>query len=265
MDYKFLKIQDSKRLREITLNRPEVHNAFNDEFISEMINIFSETAKNENIQVVVLNAEGKSFCAGADLNWMKSMINYSLEENKADSFKLVHLFDAINELPQFLLGIVQGHVFGGGLGIIASCDYVISSKNPLFCFSEVRLGLLPAVISKYVYPKMGYSHARAYMSSGLRFDAFKAKEMGLIHEISDDLVLSKNKIITSLLKAAPEAMKATKKFVKSIDEKLFEDKKKEIKYDDWSVEKISQFRIKKEGQEGMNALLNKEKPSWDRS
>ncbi len=257
MKYKFLEIKDSNKIRVVTLNRPEVHNAFNDEFIQEMVDVFTKTSKESEIQIVVINSNGKSFCAGADLNWMKKMIDYSLEENKEDSFKLVKLFDSINDLPQFVVGVVQGHVFGGGLGIVAACDYVMSLDTPLFSFSEVRLGLLPAVISKYTYPKMGYSNARAYMSSGLRFDAHKAKEMNLVHEVTHDLNASLDKLLISLLKAAPNSMRKAKDFCFQIDGYLNQEN-----YDDWSVSVISKLRISDEGQEGMNALLEKRSPSW---
>jgi len=261
MKYKYILINDHEFIRSITLNREDVHNAFNDEFIDEMIDAFEKTALEKSIQIVKLDANGKSFSAGADLNWMKKMISYSKADNLKDSLKLSKMFKVMNDLPQLLFGVVQGHAFGGALGMIAVCDYVIAEPKALFSFSEVRLGLIPAVISEFVIPKIGYSQAQAYFTSGLRFDAQRAKEIGLVHECvnSDELEKRSSQLMKSFLKAGKNAQRKSKQFVKDACEHL---KDKEFNYSNWSAESISELRVSDEGQEGMNALLEKRPASW---
>lgn len=261
MNYKYILIHDERNIRTVTLNRIDVHNAFNDEFIDEMIDAFENVSKEDSIQVVKLNANGKSFSAGADLNWMKKMINYSKSDNHKDSLKLSKMFSTMNNIPQLLFGVVHGHAFGGALGMISVCDYVISSHKPLFSFSEVRLGLIPAVISEFVIPKIGYSQAQAYFTSGLRFDAQRAKEIGLIHECVDESQLEarSEKLVESFLKAGKNAQRRSKQFVKEAMEN-FKDTK--LNYTDWCADNISELRVSDEGQEGMNALLEKRSASW---
>ncbi len=261
MNYKYILIQDDQKVRTITLNRVDVHNAFNDEFIDEMIHAFDEVAKLESIQIVKLNANGKSFSAGADLNWMKKMISYSKEDNHKDSLKLSKMFSTMNSIPQLLFGVVHGHAFGGALGMIAVCDYVIANNKPLYSFSEVRLGLIPAVISEFVIPKIGYSQAQAYFTTGLRFDSKRAKEIGLIHEVVEDSELESRslKLIESFLKAGTIAQGRSKRFVKEAMENF---KNLDFDYTDWCAQNISELRVSDEGQEGMNALLEKRSASW---
>jgi methylglutaconyl-CoA hydratase len=203
----FLFQQDDLGVATITLNRPELHNAFNDEFITELTLACDNLAKSNDVRLVVLAGNGKSFCAGADLNWMKKMISYSDDQNYEDSRALAGLFESINNLPMPVLAKVGGATLGGGTGIIAACDYVISSREAKFGFTEVALGLVPAVISPYVLKKVNESSARAYFLSGERFTAEEAMRINLVHKVvdHDDLESATQKQISRFLNAGPIA------------------------------------------------------------
>ncbi|RPJ73351.1 MAG: enoyl-CoA hydratase/isomerase family protein, partial [Alphaproteobacteria bacterium] len=204
----YYKLQiDNRGVATITMNRPDLHNAFNDEMISELIKCFNDLSNNEKIRVVVLTGTGKSFCAGADLNWMKRMKDYSFEENLKDSQNLAELFTIINNFKKPTIARVNGAALGGGAGLVACCDYVIAIDTVTMGFTEVRLGLLPAVISPFVIAKIGESNARATFLSGVRFDMNRAMRMGLIHQISsfDKLDEDLEAIVKEYLLAAPGA------------------------------------------------------------
>jgi methylglutaconyl-CoA hydratase len=241
-------------VKEIWLNRPEIHNAFNAELIEEMISIF-ENIKNERL--IILSGRGTSFCAGADLNWMKAMKGYSKEENFADSKRLARMFSAINECELPVIGRVNGHALGGGVGLVSVCDYVISSSEAKLGFTEARLGLIPAVISPYCLAKIGESQGRAWMISGERFSAEEARRMGLVHEVVsiDQLDERTEAVKKSFLLAGPEASKEAKKLIRGVMKNLKES-------EDFTCSMISNRRVSDEGQEGMRALLHKDKPSW---
>ncbi len=242
----------------ITLNRPEIHNAFNDELILELTHTFKNIAP--EIKVVILKGEGKSFCAGADLNWMKSMIEYSKDENIADANKLADLFCAIDDCPAPVVGVVQGAALGGGSGLVSVCDYVLSESNTIYGFTEARLGLVPAVISPFVMAKIGLSNSRATFMSGRRFSAAQAMQMGLVHQICDQAELESelNKIIKDFLKAGPKAAREAKLLIKGVDSRSAS-RREQI---DYTCETIARLRASSEGQEGMGALLEKRKPEW---
>jgi methylglutaconyl-CoA hydratase len=250
---------DSRGVAQITLNRPEVHNAFNDEMISLLCNKLDEIADDESIRLLVLTGNGKSFCAGADLNWMKGMKDYSEQENIDDSEKLADLFSKLNNLEVPVIGKINGAALGGGCGLIAVCDFVIATSEAKFGFTEVRLGLIPAVISPFVISKIGESNARAFFLSGQRFDSIVAERIGLIHLISKDLDEDCQKINLEFLKAGPKAAKAAKKLINNV-----------LKTSDKNIQRslttkaISKIRVSDEGQEGMNALLEKRKVTWQR-
>ncbi|MEK7485888.1 MAG: enoyl-CoA hydratase-related protein [Planctomycetota bacterium] len=171
------------KIGKIVLNRPESHNAFNPQLIQELKQAFQQFEENPHIRVVLLTGAGKSFCSGADLNWMKQMNQYSMEENLQDAMKMAQLFHQIQIFPKPLIAQVNGVAMGGGLGLIAVCDGVVAQEKATFAFSEVRLGLIPAVISPYLLKKIGFSHSRQLMMSGENFSTTTAKEIGLIHEI----------------------------------------------------------------------------------
>ena len=250
---------DTRGVATVTLNRPELHNAFNDEMISDLIDCFNKLSSNEAVRIVVLTGTGKSFCAGADLNWMKRMKDYTYAENLKDSQNLAELFTVINKFKKPTIARVNGQALGGGAGFLACCDYVIAVDTALIGFTEVRLGLLPAVISPFVIAKIGESQARATFLSGVRFTANRAMMMGLVHQISsyDKLDEDLEVIINDFLQAAPNASVLAKELIAEVVRKpTIEDARL------YSCEMISKVRTGSEGQEGMNALLEKRKASW---
>jgi methylglutaconyl-CoA hydratase len=250
---------DSRGVATVTLNRPELHNAFNDELIAELIKCFHELASNEFVRLVVLTGEGKSFCAGADLNWMKRMKDYSFEENLKDSNQLAELFTVINHFNRPVICRMNGSALGGGAGLIACCDYVIAEDSAMIGFTEVRLGLVPAVISAFVVAKIGQSNARATFLTGARFGVERAMQMGLVHQISsfDKIDEDVEALVKEFLMAAPLAQKIAKELIAVVVSN--NDIAKSRKY---TTELISKVRASSEGQEGMSALLEKRKAAW---
>lgn len=257
----FKATRDEKEIVHVTLNRPEIHNAFGDELIVKMTEFFLELAKDEKVRLLTLTGEGKSFCAGADLNWMKSMKDYSAEENYRDSVALSGLFEALNDLPFPTLAIVNGACLGGGTGLISACDYVLASSEAKFGFTEVALGLVPAVISPFVMGKIGEGFARAYFLSGERFDAFEALRMNLVQRVvkPDDLEDATAKQIKRFLFAGPEAAREAKQLISGVMKRSPQGRD-EVR--DFTCTTISRVRIGNEGQEGMAALLEKRRPNW---
>lgn len=247
-------IEKEKGVKEVWLNRPDVHNAFNAELIEEVISTFS-SFKNERL--IILSGRGASFCAGADLNWMKAMKSYSREENFQDSKRLAKMFSTINECDVPVIGRINGHALGGGVGLVSVCDYVIASSNALMGFTEVRLGLIPAVISPYCISKVGESNARAWFISGERFNAEQAQRMGLVHEVVMETELNERieEVTKRFLMAGPEAAKEAKRLVRGVMKNLKGS-------EDLACNLITERRVSEEGQEGMRALLEKDKPAW---
>lgn len=251
-----LKLEINSSVGTITLNRPEIHNAFNDKLIEDLTKSFLSLQNNTDVKLVVLTGEGRSFCAGADLNWMSSMVNYSMDENVADSMKLAKLFETINNFSKPVIGKINGAALGGGVGLVCVCDYAITHEKSKFGFTETRLGLVPAVISPYCINKIGESNARAWFISGERFSAQKAREMNLIHEVTslDSFEQRCEKVIESFLKAGPLAMKEAKSLIKNV--------LKRPNINDYTTKTIAKLRISDEGQEGMKALLEKRQANW---
>jgi methylglutaconyl-CoA hydratase len=247
-------LEKENGVKEVWLNRPELHNAFNAELIEEMIAVF-ESFKNERL--IILSGRGSSFCAGADLNWMKAMKNYSKEENFRDSKRLAKMFSTINDCEIPVIGRINGHALGGGVGLVSVCDFVVANQEATMGFTEVRLGLIPAVISPYCISKVGESNARAWMISGERFSAEEAKRMGLVHDITtpNDLDLRVEEVKKKFLAAGPEAAKEAKRLIRGVVRNLKAS-------EDFTCHMISERRISSEGQEGMRALLEKDKPAW---
>jgi len=252
---------DDRGVATLSLNRPEIHNAFNDEMIDKITSQFLSWEKNDLVRLVLIKGEGKSFCAGADLNWMKKMLDYSHAENIQDSKKLAKMFKVMNEFEKPLIGKIQGHALGGGSGILAVCDYVILMDRSKIGFTETRLGLVPAVISPYVLSKIGESYARATFLSGKPFSAKKALEMGLAHQVcsEDEIEKVTDQVIDDFLLAAPKAVKIAKKLIKNV---IAMKNSKEDDLSFYTCEVIASQRISAEGQEGMSALLEKRKPVW---
>lgn len=247
-------VEREKGVKEVWLNRPDLHNAFNAELIEEMISLF-ESFKNERL--IILSGRGSSFCAGADLNWMKAMKDYTKEENFKDSKRLAKMFSAINDCDVPVIGRINGHALGGGVGLVSVCDYVIANEDAMMGFTEVRLGLIPAVISPYCISKIGESNARAWMLSGDRFNAVEAKRMGLVHDVCDitTLDIKVEEVVKKFLAAGPEAAKEAKRLVRGVMKNLKAS-------EDYTCNMITERRVSAEGQEGMRALLSKDKPSW---
>ena len=255
--YKTLIVDESDGIVFVTLNRPEVHNAFNDELIGEAIDLFSSVPA--SARAIVLRSGGANFCAGADLNWMSRMVSYTRDENVRDSSQLAKMFAIMNECPLPIIGRVQGAAIGGGVGLVAVCDVAIATRDAKFGLSEVKLGILPAVISPYVIAKIGESHARALFMTGERFDAERALRIGLVHRVVDDaasLDAAVNDVLSQLMSSGPEAVRACKKLIAYVATHELEDS---IPY---TIETIAERRVSEEGQQGMQAFLNKRKAPW---
>ena len=260
---KFIKSEIQNNIAQVILNRPDVHNAFNDEMIDEVVSTFNELAKNKEVRAIILKAKGKSFCAGADLNWMKSMLEFSKEENIEDSKKLANLFLTINECPKPVIGRIHGAAFGGGVGLASVCDMLVALDSAVFCLSEVKLGLIPAVISPFVIEKMGAGNARRFFTTAEKFSAAKALETGLVSETAsseEEMDQIINKWIEQLKANGPEALSESKKLIREVKDRL--NSKGVNNAIDYSLEAIAERRTSKEGQEGMRAFLEKRKANW---
>lgn len=258
MAYNTLLVDTRDGVLHVTLNRPDVHNAFNDELIGEAIDLFSNIDP-KAARAVVLQGTGKNFCAGADLNWMSRMVSYTREENVRDSSLLAKMYALINECPLPVIGRIQGAAIGGGVGLVSVCDVAISTAKTQFGLSEVKLGILPAVISPYVIAKIGESHARALFLTGERFDAERALRIGLVHrvvETAEDLDNAVYETITQLKTSGPEAVNACKKLIAHVASSPLIDA---IPY---TIDAIATRRVSEEGQQGMKAFLNKELAPW---
>ena len=241
-------------LFEITLNRADKRNAFNAEMIEELTSAFHEAEKNENVKVVLIKAEGKSFSAGADLNWMKSMVEYDFDKNFDDSKKLYDMFEVARELSQPLVGLVKGHVMGGALGLVSVCDIVASEASTQFGFTEVRLGLVPAVISPFVLRKININKAYEFMLSGDLFNAQEAYDAGLIHFVGSEIEVNEyiaNKI-KSFTTVSSDAVKETKKLLQFLE---IEENEIEVKEKVCTI--ISERRISEDAQDRMKSFLGK--------
>ena len=244
----------------VTLNNPEKHNAFDDVLIADLTAAFRILDANAAIRVVVLSAVGKSFSAGADLNWMKRMASYSQEENLRDAMALATLMRTLHDLCKPTIARVQGAALGGGVGLVACCDMAVGTHNATFSLSEAKLGLIPAVISPYVIAAIGERAAHRYFLTAERFDAGEAFRLGLLHEIapSDDEMDERiNDLTTALMNCSPNAIAEGKQLIsavagKSIDDSLMRD----------TAERIARVRASEEGREGLGAFLEKRKTRW---
>lgn len=245
----------------VTLDRPDVRNAFNEELIAGLTGWAESVTAGGTARVAVLSGAGKTFCAGADLAWMSKMVDYSHDENVRDARAMARMFEALDELPIPLIGRVHGAALGGGVGLAAVCDIVAAAEDAVFAFTEVKLGILPAVISPYVIAKIGRSAARELFLTGARFSAGRAKEIGLVHAVADandanDLDRVVAKYVNDLVTSAPEAVAKAKRLIADVAEHP------RGAANEYAIDAIAERRVSKEGQEGMGAFLAKRPPSW---
>ncbi len=257
-NYLLTEINDSG-VATLTMNRPEVHNAFDDKLITEFICTLQELEANPQVRLLILAANGKSFSAGADLGWMRRMADYSHEENLQDALQLAELMKCLDRLAKPTIAQVQGAAFGGGVGLVACCDMVIASSKASFCLSEVKLGLIPAVISPYVISAIGTRHARRYFLSAERFDVAEAQRLNLVHEVvePDELHSRVAEYCAVLLKNSPAAMTAAKELVAAVGRGPIDD----VMIHD-TAERIAATRASAEGRDGLSAFFEKRKPDW---
>ena len=258
MSYCELQI-DARGVATLTLNRPEVHNAFDDALIAELTAQLVELGGNGEVRAVVLAGRGKSFSAGADLNWMRRMAGYSHDDNLRDALALATLMRTLNELPKPTLARVHGAAFGGGVGLVACCDIAVAAQETKFSLSEVRLGLIPAVISPYVIAAIGERAARRYFLTGERFDAREALRLGLVHEVytSSELDTRVAAIVGALLECGPKAIAAAKNLIAAVARRPID-----RALSDETAGRIAAIRATDEGKEGVAAFLEKRKPAW---
>jgi methylglutaconyl-CoA hydratase len=259
MDYQTLTVSVADKVATVTLNRPDLRNAFNEHTIAELALVFDELGQNELVRVVVLAANGPAFCAGADLNWMKKMAGYSHDENQADAARLADMLRTIYLCPKPVVAKVQGDCYAGGMGLVAVCDVVVASEAANFCLSEVKLGLIPATISPYVIKAMGENAARRYFLTAERFDAREAYRIGMAHEVvaPEELDTAVSALVTALCKNSPHAVREAKKLVREVvgrpvDDALLAD----------TANRIAEIRASDEGREGVASFLEKRKPTW---
>ena len=243
----------------VTLNRPEVRNAFNQEVIAEMTQAFVELGLREDVRCVVLAANGPAFCAGADLNWMRSMADYTYDQNMEDANRLATMLQAVYECPKPVIARIQGDVYAGGMGLVAACDIAVSADTAGYCLSEVKLGLIPATISPYVIRAMGARAAHRYFLTAERFEAAEALRMGFVHEVVTAEVLDAKvaEIVKALVSAGPEAVKLCKQLVQDVAGQPITPELTQM-----TVQGIADVRVSPEGREGVQSFLQKRKPSW---
>jgi methylglutaconyl-CoA hydratase len=243
----------------LRLNNPEQHNSFDDRFIAEMTASLQKLSESPQVRVVILCASGKSFSAGADLNWMRRAADYTQDENLQDALALAELLKTLNELSKPTIAIVQGAAFGGGVGLVAACDIAIASEQAYFCLSEVSLGLIPATISPYLLTAIGVRAARRYLLSGERFSAQEALRLGLVHQVvsSDQLETTALELCQQLLLNGPQALAETKQMIRDVANQPIDSVLCQL-----TAEWIAAVRASAEGREGVSAFLQKRKPNW---
>jgi methylglutaconyl-CoA hydratase len=256
--YETIVFSTEDKIARVVFNRPEVHNAFNSKMIGEIADAFEKIRSDESVRMVILTGKGKSFCAGADINWMREIIAYSYEQNLEESLQLAEVLHKIYALPKPTIAMVNGTAIGGGNGFLSACDISVASEEAKFGLSEVKIGLVPAAISPYVMRRIGESKAREYFLTGKRISARKALEIGLVNEVvpQDQLEETVQDIADLLLTSGPEAIAACKELIDKTTRMNFEEVKK------FTAEMIANLRISPEGQEGMAAFLEKRKPKW---
>jgi len=248
-----------KGVARLTLNKPELHNAFDDTVINNLTAAIRKVDQNETVRILILDAKGPSFSAGADLNWMKRMAGFGWEENYQDALKLAGLMQALYECSKTTIALVQGAAIGGGVGLAACCDLVLASDKALFCLSEVKLGLIPSVISPYVVKAIGERNAKRYFATAEKFDAVEAKAIQLVHKIipHDNLANYTEDFVNRVLANGPNAMKHAKALVEYVVDKPIT----EVLVLE-TAQRIADIRSSNEGREGVSAFLEKRPANW---
>lgn len=259
MAYQFIDTRREGPVEYLTLNRPDVRNAFNEHVIQELTAWAEAVAEDDEVRVAVLAGRGAAFCAGADLGWMARMASYTHAENVRDATAMANMYSAVDHLPLPLIGRIHGVALGGGAGLAAVCDIVVADEHASFGFTEVKVGILPAVVSPYVLSKIGASAARELFLTGMRFDAARAKEIGLVHAVvaADQMDRRVAEYVREILSAAPEAVATTKELLKKVAGRPPQDTI------GLTADTIAVRRASPEGLEGMRAFLEKRKATWN--
>jgi methylglutaconyl-CoA hydratase len=259
MPYQFITSRRDGPVEHLTLNRPEVRNAFNEHVIEELTRWAEATGNDRAVRCVVLAGAGRTFCAGADLTWMSKMVAYTRAENVRDAQAMARMFSALDTLPMPLVGRVHGAALGGGSGLAAVCDIVVAAEDALFGFTEVKLGILPAVIAPYALAKVGRSAARELFLTGMRFSAQRAREIGLVHAVvpAERLDAAVTAYVNEVLSAGPEGVAAAKALIPRVWSRPAQDAM------ETTADAIAAQRVSDEGQEGMKAFLEKRKARWN--
>ncbi|MBN2542274.1 enoyl-CoA hydratase/isomerase family protein [bacterium] len=256
--YKTLKYDVEGKVSIVTLNRPKVRNAFNWTMVEELFDVFNKIKSDRITRAVVLTGEGSCFCAGADLTWMGDVLNMPYEDNYKEAFELAELFHLIYSLPIPVVGKINGPAIGGGTGFVAVCDIAVASTSARFSFSEVKLGLIPADISPFIFRKCGESTIRPYFLTGERLDAEKALKVGLVNAVAEpeNLNAEVHKYLDALLSGGPNAIKACKELLEKVPEMSFSEARK------YTASVLAKLRKSSETQEGIAAFREKRKPNW---
>lgn len=260
MEYNFIKTKFLKeKVFQISLNNTKSRNAINSIMLDELIDCLDNLSRKKEIRVLIITGEGEAFSAGADLEWMKQSINLTLEENKKDAMKFSKMLRKIDEFYCMTIAIINGHAFGGGLGILSVCDFKIADSKSKFCFSEVKLGIIPAMIGPYILRSLGYNNTKKLFLTGEIFDADQAALLNLIDKFvsTDHIINERNILIDKLLLGGPKAQTAIKTYLQNIYSKSISDDV--INY---AAENIADLRVSEEGQKGIKAFLNKSNPDW---
>jgi methylglutaconyl-CoA hydratase len=260
MSYSHLSRTDEGPVATVALSRPEARNALNAALISEVTRCFEELAEDESVHAVVLTGEAPTFCAGADVGYMRDTAGFSYEENLEDARRLADMFLAVDDLPKPVVAKVRGAAIGGGVGLVAAADVAVAEEGTRFAFSEVHLGIAPATIAPFVVRKIGYSRARALFLTGERFDAVRAREIGLAHEVvpEEELDATVERMVAQLLQGGPAAQAAIKELLRQIEAT------EPMEALGIMTQLIAELRVGEEGQEGLGAFLEKREPFWRR-
>jgi len=258
MGHGTLRVEREGPRARVVLNRPEIRNAFNNEMLADLREVFPVLGEDPTIRVVVLAGEGPAFCAGADLHWMRRVLHQTYEQNYAESLELAEALRAIYACPKPVIGRIHGAAIGGGTGLVAVCDIAIASADAVFAFSETKLGLTPAAISPYLLKRMGERNLREYFLTGERFSAARAAELGLVNAAvpAAELDAAVEAKVDAVLTGSPWALAVTKELIQGIGERTLDENAP------YTAEVIARLRMSDEGQEGMNAFLEKRKPRW---